>query len=72
MSPEEWSRAVFDAMQNACLNRPTFEQVAYAIRAAVTEEREACAKICDAYRPTQDAAYFAEEIATLIRSRGET
>ena len=39
------------------------------IREAMMAEREACAKIADAYNPTQDAAYFAQEIAEQIRAR---
>lgn len=41
-------------------------RIAAAIREAVAEEREACARIADDFDPNEDGGYIAEE----IRARG--
>lgn len=41
-----------------------------AIRAAVVEEREACAKICDSVPIGAEPRWVAEECARRIRARG--
>ncbi len=46
------------------------EEIAAAIRAAVDEEREECAKVADGYDGTDDDSFPAGAIAADIRARG--
>lgn len=79
MTPEERAKALCGGAPWVMekLSHPFQEdfikQLAACIRAAVAEEREACAQIVDFYDPRSGApnTSFEEDIAAAIRMRGE-
>jgi hypothetical protein len=86
MSPEDWATRVIDLWAPgapADYYMRLRERIAGAVRAAVLDEREACARLVDAtehagwYRPDYPAAEFVgdvgetlERAAAAIRARG--
>ena len=73
MTPEQRAEDVIEYWwnQSDSTHRPTTEFIAAAIREAVAEEREACAKVAESDEGFSDSV-VKQGIARRIRARGES